>query len=457
MPSAQLIVSQPGHGTRKLDVSGALVSIGRKSDNTLCLASDSNVSKYHAVIESRGGEFWLSDLGSSNGTTVNDAAVKAERQLADGDLICFGGTSTIEFRLSMAEGQQTSDGTASASAAPAAAGSVQSPSTPASADVASPSAVAPSPPPPAQKPGALSPAIIAAVVLGGLVVTGVLVAVLYGTGVLGGKSGASAATPTPTVAQNSEDEDETGEAEATPTPFEEMIFEETPALAPTPPVSAPGIPAASTDATAMYANTLVAQISQKNRYKFDPAFVALINKYTGEYRSANGYYERAGKYREAIDREFMNAQGIQPPLLGYVMAMSLTKFVDKGDGSGVWALPSAVLNEAGTTNATADPTAATRRAAAYIKELLDIFSKEEFVYVVACYGMTLQEAGKFNDELEKNDPGGQNRYDFWKMKNAGVVSGEQAERVARFFAAGIVGENPKEFGLPADGRLSSLY
>jgi pSer/pThr/pTyr-binding forkhead associated (FHA) protein len=455
MPSAQLIVSQPGHEARKLDVSGALVSIGRKSDNTLCLAGDSNVSKYHAVIESRGGEFWLSDLGSSNGTTVNDAAVKAERQLADGDLICFGGTSTVEFRLPAAEGEQTSDGAANASDAPAMAGSVQSSSTAASADAAAAAAIAPSSPQPAQK-GSTFPPMIAAVVLGGLVVTGLLVVVLYGTGVLGGKSGASATTPTPTVAQRGEDEEETADSEATPTPFEEMIFEETPAPAPTPPVSAPGVAAASTDATTMYANLLATQISQKNLYKFDPAFVALINNYTGEYRNAGDYYERAGKYREAIDREFMNAQGI-PPLIGYVMAMSLTKFVDKGDGSGVWALPSAVLSEAGATNATADPAAATRRAAAYIKELLDIFSKEEFVYVVACYGMTLQEAGKFEEELGKNDPGGQNRYDFWKMKNAGVVNGQQAERVARFFAAGIVGENPKEFGLAADKKLSSLY
>ncbi|HVF28361.1 MAG TPA: FHA domain-containing protein [Pyrinomonadaceae bacterium] len=448
MPSAQLIVTQPGHEAHKLDVSGALVSIGRKSDNTLCLASDSNVSKYHAVIESRGGEFWLSDLGSSNGTTVNDTAVKAERQLADGDLICFGGTSTIEFRLPPAEEQQTS-------AAPAAAVSLQSSSTAASADVAAASAVTPSSPPPAQKPGSTLPLIIAAVVLGGLVVTGVLVAVLYGTGVLGGKSGASAATPTPTIAQSSEDEEETADSEATPTPFEEMVFEETPSLTPTPPVSPPGI-AASTDATAMLANTLAVQISQKSFYKFDPAFVALINKYIGEYRSASDYYERAAKHREAIDREFMNAQGIQPPLIGYVMAMSRTKFEDKGDGSGVWALPSAVLSEAGVTNTSADPAVPTRAAALYTRELLDMFGKDDFMYVVACYGMTLEEAGKFEDELGKNDPGRQNRYDFWKMKTAGVVSGQQAERVARFFAAGIVGENPKEFGLPADKKLSSL-
>jgi hypothetical protein len=91
-----------------------------------------------------------------------------------------------------------------------------------------------------------------------------------------------------------------------------------------------------------------------------------------------------------------------------------------------------------------------------MKDLLDLFERENFMYAVACYGMTLDEAGKVKAELEQKDPGAQLRFDFWKMKNAGVVKGDQVERVARFFAAGIVAENPQRFGLQ-DRPLSSLY
>ena len=36
-------------------------------------------------------------------------------------------------------------------------------------------------------------------------------------------------------------------------------------------------------------------------------------------------------------------------------------------------------------------------------------------------------------------------------------SAEQRERLTRFFAAGIVGENPQQFGLTTDSPLSNLY
>ena len=42
------------------------------------------------------------------------------------------------------------------------------------------------------------------------------------------------------------------------------------------------------------------------------------------------------------------------------------------------------------------------------------------------------------------------------MKEAGVVNDEQVESVARFFAAGIVADNPASFGLQ-DEPLSIRY
>src|SRR3989442_5828204 len=100
MSFAKLVIIQPGHASRELKVEDGLVTIGRALDNSVALEDDSNVSRYHAEIERRGDKFWLIELGSSNGTTLNDRAGDLDQQLEDGDLICVGGSTMIEFHLS---------------------------------------------------------------------------------------------------------------------------------------------------------------------------------------------------------------------------------------------------------------------------------------------------------------------------------------------------------------------
>src|SRR4051812_5255885 len=90
------------HAVIKFDEREALIdrdviTIGRVSENVIAFPTDSNVSRYHAEIERRGGDHWLIDLESSNGTTVNNEPVEGERRLQDGDKLCFGGTSNAEF------------------------------------------------------------------------------------------------------------------------------------------------------------------------------------------------------------------------------------------------------------------------------------------------------------------------------------------------------------------------
>ncbi|HXQ74750.1 MAG TPA: FHA domain-containing protein [Pyrinomonadaceae bacterium] len=97
---AKLIVVQPGRPSREFEIVGDRLTIGRALDNTISLEGDTNVSRYHAEIERRGDTFRISDLGSSNGTTVNDKLVDFEQQLKDGDLISTGGSTVIEFQLS---------------------------------------------------------------------------------------------------------------------------------------------------------------------------------------------------------------------------------------------------------------------------------------------------------------------------------------------------------------------
>lgn len=51
------------------------VTIGRTEDNVLVLA-DTSVSKQHAAIDYEGGEFFITDLGSSNGVFLNNKRIE---------------------------------------------------------------------------------------------------------------------------------------------------------------------------------------------------------------------------------------------------------------------------------------------------------------------------------------------------------------------------------------------
>ena len=73
-----------------------MVTVGRAPDNDV-VVGDPATSGRHGRIEMRAGAFWISDLGSTNGTLVNGEPV-IEKQLSDGDLIAIG-QNTIRFTL----------------------------------------------------------------------------------------------------------------------------------------------------------------------------------------------------------------------------------------------------------------------------------------------------------------------------------------------------------------------
>jgi adenylate cyclase len=66
-------------------------SLGRHPNNTIQLL-DKIVSKEHCVIELRGDQFVLRDLGSLNGTYINSERVRGEGVLKHGDEIALGAT-----------------------------------------------------------------------------------------------------------------------------------------------------------------------------------------------------------------------------------------------------------------------------------------------------------------------------------------------------------------------------
>ena len=73
-----------------------MVTVGRAPDNDV-VVGDPATSGHHGRIEVRNGFFWVSDLGSTNGTLVNGESV-IEKQLSDGDIIAVG-QNTMRFTL----------------------------------------------------------------------------------------------------------------------------------------------------------------------------------------------------------------------------------------------------------------------------------------------------------------------------------------------------------------------
>lgn len=85
---AKVIWQDPDSGQTKEFVlmEGATVSIGRASSNDIFIP-ERHVSRQHAVIAYRDGIFMINDLGSANGTFINDEQLTEAFPLASGDVI----------------------------------------------------------------------------------------------------------------------------------------------------------------------------------------------------------------------------------------------------------------------------------------------------------------------------------------------------------------------------------
>jgi len=67
----------------------ASTSIGRDAGNDVPL-TDEAASARHAVLELRDGEWWIEDLGSTNGTLVNGTRIERAERLRFGDELAIG-------------------------------------------------------------------------------------------------------------------------------------------------------------------------------------------------------------------------------------------------------------------------------------------------------------------------------------------------------------------------------
>lgn len=74
-----------------------ITTFGRNSRNSIVL-HDSYVSSEHALLAWRDGQWWLEDLGSRNGTVLNDAPLTDPTVISAGDVLRIGG---VQLKLEL--------------------------------------------------------------------------------------------------------------------------------------------------------------------------------------------------------------------------------------------------------------------------------------------------------------------------------------------------------------------
>lgn len=92
------LLTDSGQVEGQFPLSGELSTIGRRSGNDVPV-DDIEVSRQHARIDYVAPRYYLSDLGSTNGTHLNGRLVAGRQMLKDGDLIDVG-NRRLRFRQS---------------------------------------------------------------------------------------------------------------------------------------------------------------------------------------------------------------------------------------------------------------------------------------------------------------------------------------------------------------------
>jgi phosphoserine phosphatase RsbU/P len=92
---AELQVTHPNGSTETVPLSRLRTTIGRSARSDVCIP-DAFASRLHAEVRQEGDSFWLSDLGSANGTRYNGSIIAAPLPIYSGGEIQIGETK-IKF------------------------------------------------------------------------------------------------------------------------------------------------------------------------------------------------------------------------------------------------------------------------------------------------------------------------------------------------------------------------
>ena len=494
---------------KEIAIDEAVTTLGRTSDNTVAFITDSNISRYHAEIEERDGEFWLIELGSSNGTTVNGQRLESEILLNDGDVILLGGSSQVEFLFEKESAEKEDEEEKPASGTSPAVGAPSAQEKSETAEAA---------PAPSKFPWVLG--VMGAVV--GLAIVSVAAVVLFSYFRATPKCEANAKITKPenqdTITETTDVEievengecvtqaiflingEEFGRTDESPykvtldpksfpqlangslqslqivledtegnkivQPNEILLALETVEIAtptPTPieivenqPPKRKNDKNTKTSLIDMQkmSDTFIKQLSGNSKYTLDKSFLEAVQKKTADFIS-EGYFARASAFKEVINKEFVKEQSLEARI-GFILAMSRSQFKleKQGADEGLWRMTNefATANSYNVSCETPSLSDNAQRCAAivasiYLKALNSTVFEGDVIYEVAAFGKSAFEASQWKSTLPAD------RSNFWNV----IKDPKQREEVVRFVAAGIVAENPQKFGLKNDRPISELY
>jgi signal transduction histidine kinase len=93
---AHLVIVSGTNVGEMFAISAETTTIGR-DPKALIRIDDSNVSRMHARIVRRGSAYWLEDLGSANGSLVNQQRIDSPQELHEGDKVSIGSSTVLRF------------------------------------------------------------------------------------------------------------------------------------------------------------------------------------------------------------------------------------------------------------------------------------------------------------------------------------------------------------------------
>lgn len=473
--------------TTELEVSKDVTVFGRSEECDVPLSGNPNISRRHAQIERRGAEYFLEDLGSSNGTTVNGQPVAEPVRLNPGDLITLGNSVIVEFISDQSEdggvapvetggavpGKAAGSrnlvlgiaGGACGLAVLTVAGALAVPYLVGS----SCSATAVFETPEAGE-TLTAETEVAVRVEGGACIDRVLLTVAGKQVASMSEEPYSTKIEADLIADYADGGiypleivlvDDRGNRlpqESVPLAFETRKQDSAPQTKGTPQTEEARNqkgPASDEDVRKMSEAFLAKLPSSGPKYRVGgQELVAEVQKHTREYAAA-GFFARASAFKDVINQAFVREKDLDPTL-AYVLAFSRSRFdpAKGAEGEGLWKMKkefaTANFYDSGCgTESLSDPSqkCAARVAAVYLQELSIKIFDGDTVLAVAHFGRTTGEASALKAKLPAD------RSDLWRLLNAP----DERERVARFIAAGIVAENPERFSLQTDKRLSELF
>jgi hypothetical protein len=100
----QLLVQQGPRAGQSFDLNKPIVTLGREVGNDIVL-EDPQVSRHHARLTLATGGYVIEDLGSTNGTFINEQRLMGTRPITPGDKLRLGDNVVLSVTGSLGAGE----------------------------------------------------------------------------------------------------------------------------------------------------------------------------------------------------------------------------------------------------------------------------------------------------------------------------------------------------------------